>query len=136
MQLNAYLNFNGRCEEALNFYEQRLGGKIEAVFKFRGSPMEAQCPPHWLDKVMHASISIDGKILQASDGMGGADEELKGFSLSLGAVDIAEAERLFTALSDNAIIKMPLQQTFWATRFGMLTDQFGVPWMVNCAAPA
>ncbi|MFZ6646812.1 VOC family protein [Undibacterium sp. TJN25] len=132
MQLNPYLNFNGRCEEAFTFYEQRLGAKIEAVFKFRGAPMEAQCPPDWLDKVMHASISIDGKIVMGSDGIKGAPEEPRGFSLSLGAKDAAEAERLFSALSVNAIVKMPLQQTFWAERFGMLTDQFGIPWMVSC----
>ncbi|GGC70342.1 VOC family protein [Undibacterium terreum] len=135
MKLNPYLTFNGRCEEAFKFYEQHLGGKIEMFHRFGGSPMADQCPPGWADKVMHVSMELDGQILMGSDGPGSDYHGMQGFSLSLGAKDVAEAEKLFNALSVNAQIKMPLQQTFWALRFGMLVDQFGTPWMVNCEQP-
>ncbi|MES2071231.1 MAG: VOC family protein [Pseudomonadota bacterium] len=136
MQLNPYLNFNGRCEEAFKFYEQRLGGKIQMIHKFGGSPMEDQCPPGWADKVMHVSMDLNGQTLMGSDDGRPDFQGMKGFALSLNAKDVAEAERLFSALSENAEIQMPLQQTFWAARFGMLVDQFGTPWMVNCEQPA
>lgn len=133
MQLNSYLHFNGNCEAAFKFYAQQLGGKIEAIHRFAGSPMQDQCAPEWRDKVMHAQLMLNDQILMGSDGMKANDvPAMKGFSLSLNVKDAAEAERVFTALSDNANIQMPLQQTFWAKRFGMLIDQFGTPWMVNC----
>ncbi|MBI3284006.1 MAG: VOC family protein [Burkholderiales bacterium] len=133
MQLNAYLNFNGNCEAAFNFYVRQLGGKIAAMHSFADSPMAEQCSPDWRNKVMHAQLVLDGQILMGSDGMKPGDVTgMKGFSMSLNVKDIAEAESVFQALSENATIQMPLQQTFWAQRFGMLTDQFGTPWMVNC----
>ncbi|MFZ6747876.1 VOC family protein [Undibacterium sp. Ren11W] len=139
MQLNPYLTFNGNCEAAFLFYEKNLGGKIDFLHRYADSPMAAQCGASWGEKIMHVSMSLDGKILMGSDG-GGPDQPypgMKGFALSLNVKDIAEAEKIFSALSPNAAIQMPLQQTFWAARFGMLTDQFGTPWMVNCeAAPA
>lgn len=138
MQLNPYLIFNGNCEAAFLFYQQHLGGKIDAMHRFSDSPMADQCGPNLGEKIMHVSMSLDGKTLMASDaGPNQPYEGMKGFSLSLNVKDVAEAEKIFAALSPNATIQMPLQPTFWAARFGMLTDQFGTPWMVNCElAPA
>jgi PhnB protein len=134
MQLNPYLTFNGNCEAAFRFYEKHLGGKIEFIHRFAESPMADQCGAEWGDKIMHVSMNLNGQTLMASDTMGASQayEGMKGFSLSLNVKDIAEAESLFAALSEDASIQMPLQATFWAARFGMLVDQFGTPWMVNC----
>ncbi|MFZ6673803.1 VOC family protein [Undibacterium sp. Xuan67W] len=134
MELNAYLTFNNNCEAAFRFYEQRLGGKIEAFHRFGDSPMADQCPPETAQLIMHVSMYINGRTLMGSDNMPGHPYAgIKGFSLSLNTKDVAEAERLFAALSEQVIkIIMPLEKTFWAQRFGMLIDQFGTPWMVNC----
>lgn len=133
MQLNPYLSFNGNCEAAFRFYAEHLGGNIVELHRYAGSPMAEQCPPEWQEKIMHAQLALDGQTLMASDGMGpGAAAPIKGISLSLNFDDPADAERVFTALAQGATVEMPLQQTFWARRFGMLIDQFGVPWMVNC----
>ncbi len=132
MQLNAYLLFNGNCEEAFKFYEQHLGGKIEAMVTHADTPAEAQTPPEWRDKILHARMVVGGTVLMASDAPPGRQQTPQGFSISLGTKDIAEAERLFQVLSQNGKVQMPLQQTFWAKRFAMLTDQFGIPWMINC----
>lgn len=132
MQLNAYLLFNGNCEAAFKFYEQHLGGKIEAMMTHAGTPAEAQTPPEWRDKILHARMSIGGTVLMGSDAPPGRQQTPQGFSISLGTKDIAEAERLFQVLSQNGNVQMPIQQTFWAKRFAMLTDQFGIPWMINC----
>jgi PhnB protein len=135
--MNPYLTFNGNCEAAFKFYEARLGGKIGGMMPFEGSPMAAQVPAEHRKKIMHASISFDGNLLMGSDTMPGQPYEgMKGFSLTLSAPDVAEAERLFAALAEGGSVIMPLAPTFWAARFGMLKDQFGVPWMVNCETPA
>ena len=132
MQLNPYLFFNGNCETAFKFYEQHLGGKIESMMTHAGTPAEAQTPPEWRDKILHASMSVGGTILMGSDAPPGHFQQPQGFSISLGIKDAAEADRLFQALSENGKVSMPIQKTFWATRFGMVTDQFGIPWMINC----
>ena len=132
MELNPYLTFNGRCEAAFKFYEKSLGGKIEMMFTHGQSPTADQVPPDWRDKVMHARMTVGGKVLMGSDAPPDRYEKPQGFSVSLSVTDPAEAERLFKALAENATIVMPIQQTFWATRFGMLVDQFGIPWMINC----
>lgn len=132
MELNPYLYFNGNCEVAFKFYEQHLGGKIEAVHTYAGSPMENQLPPEWRDKVMHVRMKVGTTVLMGSDAPEGRYRTPQGFSVSLNLKDAAEADRLFEALSKNGTVSMPIQKTFWATRFAMFTDQFGIPWMMNC----
>lgn len=132
MQLNPYLYFNGNCEAAFKFYEQHLGGKIEAMMTHAGTPAEAQTPPEWRDKILHARMTVGGTVLMASDAPPGHYQAPQGFSVSLNLKDAAEADRIFAAMSKNGNVIMPIQKTFWATRFAMFTDSFGIPWMINC----
>jgi PhnB protein len=113
-----------------------LGGKIEAMHSHAGTPMEDQVPPHWRSKIMHASLNVDGNVLMGSDAPPDRYEHMKGFTVTLGVNDPNEAERVFKALSENGTVQMPIQKTFWAARFGMLVDQFGTPWMINCEQAA
>lgn len=136
MLLNPYLVFNGQCEDAFKFYEKCLGGKIEAMFTFGGSPMSEQVPAEWRSKIMHARLVVDGMTLMGADAPPGRYEGTKGFSVSIGVKDAAEADRIFQSLAENGKVQMPIQKTFWAIRFGMLVDQFGIPWMVNCEQAA
>jgi len=136
MQLNPYLTFNGCCEAAFKFYEKVLGGKIEAMMTYGSSPMAEQTSPEWRNKVMHARLNIGDKMLMASDAPPDRYEAMKGIMVTLGIDDPGQAERVFHALSENGTIQMPIQETFWALRFGMLVDQFGTPWMVNCEKAA
>ena len=132
MELNPYLVFNGQCEAAFKFYERCLGGKIEMMLKHGEAPSADQVPVDWRDKVMHVRMSLGDKALMGSDAPPDRYEAPQGFSVSLGVDSAAEAERIFSALSEDGTMRMPLQQTFWATRFGMVVDRFGIPWMVNC----
>jgi PhnB protein len=132
MQLNPYLTFNGQCEAAFKFYEKVLGGKIEAMMTFGGSSMEDRAPAEWRDKIMHARLTVGANVLMGSDAPPDRYEPMKGITVSIGVDDPAEAERIFHALAEDATVQMPIQQTFWAARFGMLTDRFGTPWMINC----
>lgn len=132
MQMNPYLTFNGQCEAAFKFYEKCLGGKIEAMLPHKGTPAEAHTPPEWRDKIIHARLNVNGEVLMGSDAPPDHYKEPKGFSVSLQLKDPAESERIFNALAEGGKVGMPLQQTFWATRFGMLVDRFGIPWMINC----
>jgi PhnB protein len=136
MQLNPYLMFDGRCEAAFKFYEKALGGKIEAMMTYGGSPMAEQTSPEMRNKIMHARLSVGDKLLMASDAPPDRREAMKGFSVTLSIDDPGEAERIFHALSEAGTVQMPIQETFWARRFGMLVDQFGTPWMVNCEKAA
>ena len=135
MQLNAYLHFNGNCEEAFKFYEQAAGGKIEAKSTFGDTPMAAQMPA-MKNKIVHMRLRIGDAILMGSDAPPERFEKPQGFSLSLGAKTNAEAERLFAALGAGGQVHMPMGETFFAQRFGMLVDKFGIPWMVICEKPA
>jgi len=132
MQLNPYLNFNGQCESAFKFYEKCLGGKITAMLTFGSSPMAEKTPQEWHDKIMHARLTVGEAVLMASDAPPGHYEKTKGMSIALNTDRPEEAERIFAALSENGTVQMPIQPTFWAARFGMLIDQFGIPWMMNC----
>lgn len=136
MQLNPYLMFNGTCEAAFKFYEKVLGGKIEAMMPHEGTPAEEHVPAEWRKKIMHARLVLGDEVLMASDAPPEHFQPMKGFSVSLNVDKPAEAERIFQALSEKGSITMPLQQTFWASRFGMLVDQFGTPWMINCEGSA
>jgi len=132
MQLNPYLNFNGQCEAAFTFYAQCLGGKIVALMTYGGSPAEPHVPPEWRSKILHARLAVGDEILMGSDVPPDRFARPQGFSVSLQFKDPADAERVFRALAEGGTVKMPIQQTFFAARFGMCVDQFGVPWMVNC----
>ncbi len=136
MQLNPYLVFNGQCEAAFKFYERCLGGKIEMMMTHGDSPMAEQVSPEWRNKVMHVRLALRDKVLMGSDAPPDRYEQPKGFSVSVGVDKPADAERIFNALAQNGTVQMPLQKTFWAERFGMLVDQFGIPWMVNCEPAA
>ena len=133
MQASPYIFFNGNCETALKFYEKHLGGKIEAMLNHEGTPAAAQTPPEWRKKILHAVLRVGDQLLMASDAPPNEYQKPQGFSLSLNVDKPAEAERLFRALSEKGTIRLPIDKTFWAERFGMLVDQFGIPWMVNCA---
>lgn len=132
MHLNPYLIFDGRCEAAFKYYQQVLGGEIVMMMTHGDSPVAGQVPKEWNDKIMHARLEIGSMVLMGSDSPPSHYEKAQGFSISLSMTDPAEAERIFKALADKGEVRMPLQQTFWAARFGMLVDQFGTPWMVNC----
>lgn len=132
MQLNPYLLFNGNCAEAFKFYEETLGGKIEAMFPYSGSPAAEHAPPEWGDKIMHATIVVGDQRLMGSDAPPGRYEQPKGISVSISLSDRDKGERIFNALAEGGTTMMPFQNTFWASGFGMCTDRFGIPWMVNC----
>lgn len=132
MQLNAYLLFNGQCEAAFKFYAECLRGKIGAMMPHRGTPAEQHVPSDWQDKIMHARLDVGDAVLMGSDSPPEHYQAPQGFSVSIQIKDVAEAERIFRALADQGTVKMPMEKTFWAQRFGMLVDKFGIPWMVNC----
>ena len=132
MQLNPYLFFNGQCKTAFKFYEQCLGGKITAMMTYGESPMAEQTSPEQRPKVMHTHLVVGDQELMGADFPPEMFEEPKGFCVQLGIADPTEAERIFHALAENGTVKMPFEETFWAYRFGMLVDQFGIPWMINC----
>ena len=132
MQLNTYLVFNGQCEEAFKFYEQCLGGKIAAMFTHAGTPAAEHVPPEWLNKIMHVRLEAGDSTLMGSDAPPDRYKPPQGFSVNIAVEKTEEAERIFHALAEGGNVGMPLQQTFWAARFGMLVDRFGIPWMVNC----
>jgi PhnB protein len=130
MQVQPYLNFNGRCEEALAFYGKALGAKIERVMHFKDSPDPSMVSPGSENKVMHSSFRVGDAIVLASDGRCQGETNFQGISLTLSVPDEAEAERRFTALSDGGQVQMPLTKTFFSPSFGMVADRFGVTWMV------
>ena len=132
MQVQPYLFFEGRCEEAIEFYRKTLGAQVLMMMRFSDSPVPQQpgCPEVPGDKVMHATIRIGQTTLMASDGRAAGKPKFEGFSLSLTAAHSAEAERLFNALAEGGQIQMPLATTFFSPRFGMVADRFGVSWMI------
>jgi PhnB protein len=134
-QFEPYLTFNGNCAEAMRFYERTLGGKLETLIRFADSPMAAQNPPENADKIMHATLVLEGRRLMASDTFAGQPYDgMKGFSLSLSYPTVAEGKRIFEALSQGGKVTMEPQKTFWVEYFGMLVDRFGTAWMVNGGA--
>lgn len=130
MLVEAYLHFDGRCEEALEFYRRALGAEITALFRYSQSPEPGNVPAGAENKVMHANLRIGDSTLMASDDCSGTQARFEGFQLSLAVADAAEAERRFAALADGGQVRMPLAKTFFSPSFGMVTDRFGVPWMV------
>jgi PhnB protein len=132
MQMSAYLSFNGECEAAFKFYEECLDGKLGQIFRYAGSPMADQVPAGWQHKVMHASVTIGEHVLMGGDVAPDRYEKPKGFSLSLQIQSTAQAERIFHLLAKDGTVMVPLEKTFWAARFGMVVDRFGIPWLINC----
>jgi PhnB protein len=136
MQLNPYLFFDGNCEAALKFYEKTVGAKIQSMMPFEGSPAAAQVPPGWQKKILHARMTVGDMVVMASDAPPGRYNAAQGFSVALGVDKPQEAERIFEALAAKGTVRMPLEKTFFAERFGMLVDQFSIPWMILCERPA
>ena len=136
MHLNPYLSFNGNCAEALKLYERCLGAKVEMLMTWGESPMAAQLPADRRDKVMHARLAIGSDVIMAADAPPDQYTTPSGFSVTVNVDDPKEAERIFTTLADGGSVRMELQQTFFAQKFGVLVDRFGIPWMVNCAPAA
>jgi PhnB protein len=137
MQVQAYLFFDGRCEEAVEFYRRALGAQVDMLMRFKESPEPPQpgmTPPGSENKVMHTSFRIGDTTVMASDGHCTGKPSFQGFSLALGLASAAEADRVFAALADGGQVQMPLGKTFWSPRFGMVTDRFGVAWMINVAS--
>ena len=134
MKVQAYITFGGRCEEALEFYTKSIGAEVSGLMRWKESPeADMKGPPGWEEKVMNAAFRIGESQLMADDGMGDKPAEFKGMTLAIEVADDAEARRVFTALGEDGNVTMPLMKTFWTSSFGMLTDKFGVPWMVNVA---
>lgn len=133
MQIQPYLFFEGRCEEALAFYAQAIGAQTVDLLRFKDSPEPPppdMCPPGSENKVMHATFRIGDSTLMASDGRASGRPDFKGFALSLPAADVADAERLFAAIGARGQVQMPMGPTFFSPAFGMVTDRFGMLWMV------
>lgn len=133
MQVQPYLFFDGRCEEAVEFYRSKLGAKVEMLMRFKDCPEPHQHAPDAENKVMHTSFRIGETIVLASDGRCQGQPKFQGFALSLTAADDAEAARLFATLSEGGQVQMPLGKTFFSSSFGMVADRFGVCWMVYVA---
>ena len=133
MQLTPYLAFNGQCAAAFKFYEKVLDGKMVTLMTYGESSMAEQVPTAWHTRVIHASLLVDGNAwLMGADAPPDRENKTTGFCVNIGIEDPEKAERIFNAMAEGGTVQMPLQQTFWTVRFGMLTDQFGIPWMVNC----
>lgn len=129
-----YLFFGGRCDEAIDFYSKTLNAEVAMLMRFKDAPEpQPGMPECFEDKVMHAALKIGDTVLMASDGRCDGQANFEGFSLSITVPDEAEADRVFGALSEGGLVTMPLEKTFWAPKFGMLTDRFGVGWMVSVA---
>jgi PhnB protein len=136
MQLIAYLNFDGKCAEAFRFYERSLGGKIIMMQTFAESPMAGHVAAELGERIVHARLLVGDAVLMGSDSSSPQSQKPQGFAVSVQTTDPAEAERAFHALAENGTVQMPIQETFWAARFGMLVDRFDIPWMINCELPA
>jgi PhnB protein len=132
MQMNPYLSFKGNCEVAFRFYEECFGGQMGPLFRYAETPAEHLVPSEWSDKIMHGSVAVAGQVLMGADVAPERYEEPKGFSLSLQIESAADAERIFLELARDGRVLMPLEKTFWAERFGMVIDRFGLPWLINC----
>lgn len=132
MKINPYLNFNGQCEAAFRFYANILGGELGDIMHYGNSPMANDVPADWHNKVMHTQLVVDDMVLMGSDTPPASYEAPQGLAITINEDDPEAAERIFHALAENGKVTMPIEKTFWAERFGMLTDQFGIPWLVNC----
>src|SRR5262249_23282698 len=130
MQVQSYLFFDGRCEEAIEFYKKTLGAEVGMLMRWKDSPDKSMCAPGSENKVMHASLKIGDTRVMASDGRNTGNPKFDGFALSLDAKNESDAQKMFKALSDGGEVAMPLTKTFFSPCFGMVRDRFGVHWMV------
>jgi PhnB protein len=129
-----YLFFNGRCEEAIEFYRKSLGAEVGMIMRYKESPEPPQpgmVPPGFENKIMHSSFRVGQSMLMASDGCSTEKANFEGFTLSLSVANEAEADRVFGALAEGGQVRMPLSKTFWSPRFGMVMDRFGIGWMIS-----
>ena len=126
------LVFNGECDAAFSLYQQCLGGAVTFRLTWGDSPMADQAPPEWRDKILHATLTVGGTGFSGGDVLPGVYERPQGFQVQLNLDDAAAAERIFTQLADGGRVTVPLQETFWAKRFGAVVDRFGIPWGINC----
>ena len=131
MKLHPYLSFDGRCRAAFDFYEKALGGRITFVQTVGESPMASSMPPEAHDRIMHVTLEIGDQVLQGADAPPGQFSKPAGFCVAVAFDDVTEGERVFNALAQNGDVQMAFQSTFWAKGFGMLIDQFDIPWIVN-----
>ena len=132
--IQPYLFFNGRCEEAVDFYRKALGAEVEMMMRFKESPeplKPGMVPPGFENKIMHTSFRVGGTTVMASDGSSADKANFEGFSLAISVANEAEADRVFGALANGGQVRMPLAKTFWSPRFGMVEDRFGIGWMVS-----
>jgi PhnB protein len=130
MHVSPYLFFDGRCEEAVEFYKKNLGAEVKMLMRFKQAPEDNKCSPGTEDKIMHGSIKIGDTAIMVSDGRVQNKPKFEGFALSLDAKDAADGDRLFNALAQGGQVQLPLAETFFAKRFGMVADRFGVTWMI------
>lgn len=135
MRANVYLHFNGNCAAAFKFYEKCLGAKIGMTMTYGESPAAEQTPPEQRKAVMHTRLAVGDTVIMGSDCPPDRYFKPQGFAVAVNTTDSAEADRVFAALGAGGSVTMPIQETFWAKRFGMLVDQFGIAWMVNCEKP-
>ena len=136
--IEPYLFFNGSCEQAVEFYRKALGAEVQMVMRYKESPEPpppGRLPPGFENKIMHTSLRIGRTTFMASDGCSTEKPNFGGFSLALSVASESEADRVFAALADGGQVQMPLGKTFWSPRFGMVTDRFGVTWMVSVPGP-
>lgn len=131
MEMNPYLIFDGCCEEAFRFYRDVLGGRIDTMMTHGESPAGGDVPFEWYEKILHARLVAGNNVLMGSDAPPGYFEPAAGMSVALAFDDPAEAERVYKAFAEGGSVRMPMQETFWAARFGMVADRFGIPWIVN-----
>lgn len=131
MHIEPYLFFEGRCEEALEFYRSSLGAEVTFMMRYNESPEPGECPVSDPNKIMHANLRIGESNVMVSDGRCENKPNFEGFALSLAVTDKSEAEKMFNALADGGKVQMPLTKTFWSPLFGMVSDKFGVWWMIN-----
>jgi PhnB protein len=131
MKLQPYLHFDGDCREAFTFYQSVLGGELRTMLTYGEGPPEL-AGPEWRDKILHATLLTGEQELLGSDPAPGRYQPPAGFDVTIAQVDIDEGKRIFAALAQGGAVTMPMQETFWTTGFGMLTDRFGVRWMINC----
>jgi PhnB protein len=130
MQVQPYLSFEGRCDEAIEFYKKALGAKVDMLMRFKECPDQSMVSPQNGEKVMHAAVRVGDDQILMSDGRCGGSANFSGFSLALSAKSEADAARMFNALADGGQVRMPMAKTFFSPRFGMVADKFGIGWMV------
>lgn len=132
MRATPHLHFDGRCEAAFRAYQQCFGATSVSFVRYRESPMASGVSDEWQDKVLHATLQAGDLLLMGGDVPAGGYEAPRGFAVLLGVDEPDEADRIFAALAEGGIVQTPLQETFWARRFGTVTDRFGIPWEINC----